>query len=334
MAAAKAVEVMVEAMAKASRRRGLIEYWRRDPGLPLVLLVVTRSPSGGPAALLERYSIAASLPCARLARRAEVDARRARGGAGTAALGFAVATREVRARAGDSAPPLRFEGGAGALALAPAACCFGALSATVHYARARGVSAAAAAAASARTSDRAATARPGPRRGSRFSARAPPNADAAAANATGPSAAAPARQPPASSSSSSTLRALPGRLAPGRRRAAPPGPRSFDPANRATPGGASPGARTGRARAPFGLRSPRARDGRRRRAHTRLAARRGVNAAVRVAVAAGGADWRRRRRAARAAHRTSRGVAAAALSPRQVAQHSLGQSPAAHVRHG
>lgn len=146
--------------------RGLIEYWRRDPGLPLVLLVVTRSPSGGPAALLERwelryaaarggggggggeaealasvralwrrlvvllrtvscaartrrrasfgraavargalarpdpraprsYSIAASLPCARLARRAEVDARRARGGAGTAALGFAVATREV-----------------------------------------------------------------------------------------------------------------------------------------------------------------------------------------------------------------------------------------------
>ena len=41
------------------------------------------------------YSIAASLPCARLARRAEVDARRARGGAGTAALGFAVATREV-----------------------------------------------------------------------------------------------------------------------------------------------------------------------------------------------------------------------------------------------
>lgn len=88
MAAAKAVEVMVEAMAKAveivllnrimhpfdlSRSpgrtrfnvevdevdvvRGLIEYWRRDPGLPLVLLVVTRSPSGGPAALLERWEL-------------------------------------------------------------------------------------------------------------------------------------------------------------------------------------------------------------------------------------------------------------------------------------
>merc|ERR1712091_304759 len=37
--------------------RGLIEYWRRDPGLPLVLLVVTRSPSGGPAALLERWEL-------------------------------------------------------------------------------------------------------------------------------------------------------------------------------------------------------------------------------------------------------------------------------------
>lgn len=333
MAAAKAVEVMVEAMAKAveivllnrimhpfdlSRSpgrtrfnvevdevdvvRGLIEYWRRDPGLPLVLLVVTRSPSGGPAALLERwelryaaarggggggggeaealasvralwrrlvvllrtvYSIAASLPCARLARRAEVDARRARGGAGTAALGFAVATREVGgggwlvldgsgAPAYDSAPPLRFEGGAEALALAPAACCFGALSATVHYARAPVASAPPPPPPRARTSDRAATARPGPPSGlSLLLARAPPNADAAAANVTGPSAA--PRAAAAASSSSLDARALPGRLAPGRRRAAPPGPRSFDPANRATPGGASPGAPTGVCDAPFGL---------------------------------------------------------------------------------
>ena len=281
------------------------------------------------------YSIAASLPCARLARRAEVDARRARGGAGTAALGFAVATREVggggwlvldgsrlrvesksrcehicvvlarsvgsveastrevrpsecqskrrrfdRARelqagreprippppppttggiphrsgapAYDSAPPLRFEGGAEALALAPAACCFGALSVTVHYARAPVASAPPPPPPRARTSDRAATARPGPPSGlSLLLARAPPNADAAAANVTGPSAA--PRAAAAASSSSLDARALPGRLAPGRRRAAPPGPRSFDPANRATPGGASPGAPTGVCDAPFGL---------------------------------------------------------------------------------
>ena len=112
--------------------RGLMEYWRRDLCLPLVILVVWRPTNGNPTTLLERwefrytaaaaggrisdesaalasvrslwkrlvillrtlYSVSVSLPGARLSRQVEVDSRRG-GNLSYGSIGFAVCTREI-----------------------------------------------------------------------------------------------------------------------------------------------------------------------------------------------------------------------------------------------
>lgn len=162
--------------------RGLIEYWRRDLCLPFVIFVVWRPPGDNPTQLLERwelrytaaapggrlvdesaalvsvrslwkrlvillrtlYSVAVSLPSARLSRQAEVDSRRG-GDVNHGSVGFALCTREIdsdgwlvlnghASPAYEATPPMHFHGEVKSMTLPTARCIFGSLTMRVCYA--------------------------------------------------------------------------------------------------------------------------------------------------------------------------------------------------------